>query len=93
MHQCFHFFYRSCPLFLPSEYEGGGQLDLRRVKGILNPCATSAKKEQRTGNASGVFCQRCIGLWAPGCWLACRLRQLKASTAIDIGISNFIISA
>ena len=30
--------------------------------------------------------------WTAGCWLARRLRQLKASTTMDLGISIFLIS-
>ena len=36
--------------------------------------------------------QGCTGLWTPGCWLARRLHQLKASTTMDLGISIFLIS-
>ena len=32
----------------------------------------------------------CTGLWTPGCWLARRLHQLKASTIMDLGISIFL---
>ena len=40
----------------------------------------------------GIF-QGCTGLWTAGCWLARRLRQLKASTTtMDLGISFFLIS-
>ena len=38
----------------------------------------------------GLF-QGCTGLWTAGCWLARRLHQLKASTAMDLGISIFLI--
>ena len=47
-------------------------------------------KERRTGKIRGAF-QGCTGLWTVGCWLACRLRQLVASTPIDLGISFFLI--
>ena len=39
----------------------------------------------------GLF-QGCTGLWTTGCRLARRLHQLKASTAMDLGISFFLIS-
>ena len=48
-------------------------------------------KERRTGKICGLF-QGCTGLWTPGCWLARRLHQLKASTTMDLGISIFLIS-
>ena len=45
------------------------------------------------GQASwGVF-QGCAGLCTAGCWLASWLRQLKTSTAMDLGISILLISA
>ena len=31
------------------------------------------------------------GLWTVGCWLARRLHQLKASTTMDLGISNSLL--
>ena len=37
----------------------------------------------------GIF-QGCTGLWTAGCWLARRLRQLKASTTMDLSISFFL---
>ena len=40
----------------------------------------------------GIF-QGCTGLCTAGCWLARRLHQLKASTTMDLGISNLLISA
>ena len=36
----------------------------------------------------GVF-QGCTGLWTAGCWLEHRLRQLKASTAVDLSTVIF----
>ena len=48
-------------------------------------------KERRTGKIRGAFL-RMHRLWTAGCWLACRLRQLKASTTMDLGISFFLIS-
>ena len=50
---------------------------------------------QRVANGQdswGVL-EGCIGLWAAGCWLARRLHQLKASIAVDLGISISLISA
>ena len=47
-------------------------------------------KERRMGKIRGLF-QGCTGLWTAGCWLARRLRQLKASTTVDLGISIFLI--
>ena len=47
--------------------------------------------ERRTGKIRVAF-QGCTGLWTAGCWLVRRLRQLKASTTMDLGISNLLIS-
>ena len=35
--------------------------------------------------------QGCTGLWTAEYWLARRLRQLKAPTTMDLGISIFLI--
>ena len=48
-------------------------------------------KRRRTGKIRGAF-SRCAGLLTAGCWLARWLHQLKASTIMDLGISNFRIS-
>ena len=48
-------------------------------------------KERPTGKIRGAF-SRITGLWTAGCWFARLLRQLKASTTIDLGIINFLIS-
>ena len=52
-----------------------------------------ANKEPRTGKIRKVFFQGCTGLWTAGCLLARRLHHLKAFTAMDLGISIFLISA
>ena len=43
-------------------------------------------KERRTGKFMGLFLE-CLRLWTPGCWLARRLHQPKASATMDLGIS------
>ena len=58
------------------------------------PINRKANKERQTDKIPGSFFQGCAGLWTAGCWLARRLHQLKASTAMDLGISIFyLISA
>ena len=47
------------------------------------------RKERRTGKIRGALSGMHRAL---GCWLARRLRQLKASTTMDLGISIFLIS-
>ena len=47
-------------------------------------------KERRTGKIRGAFFKDAQA-WTAGCWLARRLHQLKASTAMDLGISFFLI--
>ena len=48
-------------------------------------------KERRTGKISGGVFQGRTDLWTAGCWLARGLHQLKASTAMDLGITIFLI--
>ena len=45
-------------------------------------------KERVTGKIRGLF-QGYTGLWTPGCWLARRLYQLKASTTHGPRYFNF----
>ena len=52
---------------------------------------TRATRSSERARFVGLF-QGCTGLWTAGCWLACRLHQLKASTTMDLGISFFLIS-
>ena len=47
-------------------------------------------KERRTAKFVGLF-EGCTELWTARCWLARRLRQLKASTIMGLGISIFLI--
>ena len=47
--------------------------------------------ERRTGKIRGAF-SRMHRVSEAGCWLARRLHQLKASTAMDLGISFHLIS-
>ena len=47
--------------------------------------------ERRTGKIRGAFFKDAQGFLTAGCWLARRLRQLKASTTMDLGISIFLI--
>ena len=47
---------------------------------------TRATRSGERARFVGLF-QGCTGLWTAGCWLARRLHQLKASTAMDLGIS------
>ena len=47
--------------------------------------------EQRRARFARLF-QGCIGRWTARCWLARRLYQLKASPAMDFGISILLIS-
>ena len=51
---------------------------------------TRATRSGEWARFVGLF-QGCTGLWTAGCWLARRLRQLKASTTMDLGISIFLI--
>ena len=51
-----------------------------------------ANNERRAGKFRGGVFQGCTGLWKAGCWLVRRLRQRKASTTMDLGISIFLIS-
>ena len=50
-----------------------------------------ATKSSEQAKFVGLF-QGCTGLRTAGYWLARRLHQLKASTTMDLGISNFFIS-
>ena len=53
---------------------------------------SSYESQQGAANGQdfwGVF-QGCAGLRTAACWLVCRLHQLKASTAMHPGISNFL---
>ena len=52
---------------------------------------TRATRSGERARFVGLF-QGCTGLWTAACWLARRLHQLKASTTMDLGISNFLIS-
>ena len=54
---------------------------------FLRKPARSGERERFVG-----FFQGCPGLWTARCWLARRLRQLKASTTMDLGTSIFPIS-
>ena len=85
-----------------------GQLDRRRARGVLNPCAQTGRflREKlisddglvqgptRSGERARFvrLFQGCTGLWTAVCWLARRL-QLKAPATMDLGISIFLISA
>ena len=55
------------------------------------PVPTRATRSGERARFVGLF-QGCTGLWTAGCWLARRLRQLKASTTMDLGISLVLIS-
>ena len=52
---------------------------------------TRATRSGERARFVGLF-QGYTGLWVAGCWLACRLHQLKVSTAMNLGISTFLIS-
>ena len=54
---------------------------------------TGANKDRRSGKIHGAFFQGCKGLCAAECWLERRLHQLKVSTAMDVGITIFLIFA
>ena len=52
---------------------------------------SSYEVQQGETNAFGGYT---TGLWTAGFWLACRLNQdIKASTALDLGTTIFLISA
>ena len=66
-----------------------------RIKGVI--CLTTviflstrATRGDERARFVALF-QGCTGLWTVGCWLACRLHQLKASSTMDLGISIFLI--
>ena len=97
--------------------QGGGQLDPRRARCVLDPCARASKARTRkflreklisnhglfsshegqqgaaNGQDSWVVFQGSKGLWTAECWLARRLYQLKASTAMDLIFANLPTSA
>ena len=52
--------------------------------------STRATRSDERARFVGLF-QGCSGFWTARCWLARRLHQLKASTIMDLGISDFII--
>ena len=62
-------------------------VELKSVK-VIHLLMTTQRAER--ARFVGLF-QGCTGLWTPGCWLARRLHQLKASTTMDLGISIFLI--
>ena len=72
---------------LNREVSEGKSLCLTTVIFLSTRATRSGERARFVGLSQG-----CTGLWTPGCWLARRLHQLKASTTMDLGISIFLIS-